>query len=114
MSNRKIDISIMIPIKTISLANSRMHWAARHRYVRGLRQAALAVPRFDLPATVTLTRIGKRLLDEHDNLPSSFKPLVDGIADRLGIADNDPRIKWRYAQHRGSPYAVKIDVEVGE
>lgn len=102
-------LSAILPIRTISLANSRMHWAKKARYVKELRRAALAIPSFDLPARVVLTRIGPRALDEHDNLPSALKPLVDGISDRLGIRDCDSRIVWRYAQERGK-YAVRIDV----
>lgn len=38
------------------------------------------------------------LLDSHDNLASSLKPLVDAIAETLGVADKDPRVAWEYSQ----------------
>lgn len=41
----------------------------------------------------------RRLVDEHDNLRTGAKPLVDAIAKTLGFADDaDPRLHWEYAQ----------------
>jgi hypothetical protein len=41
----------------------------------------------------------RRLLDEHDNLRSALKPVVDRITERLGFAaDNDERLQWEYHQ----------------
>lgn len=48
---------------------------------------------------ITLIALRKRLTDQHDNLPSSFKGLVDKITSWLGFRqDNDPRLKWEYGQ----------------
>ena len=47
---------------------------------------------------VTLCCHRKRLLDSHDNLRSSIKPLVDAIAKSLLMDDADPRIAWQYHQ----------------
>lgn len=47
---------------------------------------------------ITLCSHRRRLLDSHDNLRSSTKPLVDAIAKTIGLDDADPRIKWQYHQ----------------
>lgn len=63
-----------------------------------------------LPAVVTLTRVGKRQLDD-DNLAAAFKSIRDEVAVWLGCGDSpkDP-IEWRYQQEAGE-YAVKIEIE---
>lgn len=66
-----------------------------------------------LPVVVTLIRIAARALDD-DNLAYSFKAVRDGVADGLGVRDNDPRVTWRYAQAKpakGAPPAIEIAVE---
>jgi hypothetical protein len=67
-----------------------------------------------LPCTVTLTRIAfSNGLDEHDNLRSALKKIVDGIADALGLAsDRTPLVQWEYAQRRGKPKETAVLVEV--
>jgi hypothetical protein len=43
-----------------------------------------------------------------------MKGIRDGVADAYGIPDNDPRIRWEYAQEkckRGT-YGIRIEVEV--
>jgi hypothetical protein len=49
-------------------------------------------------------------LDPHDNLPMSAKHVVDGIADALGVQDNDPRVVWRYQQRKYKGWGVEIDI----
>lgn len=106
---------LTLPIRTVSALNQREHWGKRARRVKSERNAALLLtPRWllaHLPLTVKLTRIAPRPLDTHDNLSSSMKGVVDGIAERLGIKDNDPRICWSHAQERGKPkqYAVRVE-----
>lgn len=39
-----------------------------------------------------------RLLDGHDNLRAALKPLVDAIAETLGVPDDHPGIAWEYSQ----------------
>lgn len=107
---------VEIPIRIESVANKREHWsvkAERTRRHRGwgflfMNPAGLAPA---LPCAVMLTRIAPRQLDD-DNLRSAFKALRDGIADRLGVKDNDPRVRWDYAQERGKPreYAARVTI----
>jgi hypothetical protein len=103
---------VELPLRIESVANRREHWAVRARRTKAHRLAALAVPVHPLPCVVTLIRVAPRVLDG-DNLQSGFKALRDGIADRLGVADNDPRVEWRYGQERGKAkeYAVRVRVE---
>lgn len=48
------------------------------------------------------------MLDD-DNLRSALKAVRDGIAEKLGIDDRDPRVEWRYGQRKGM---VGVDVEL--
>lgn len=103
-------ITCHLPIKTVSEANRRDHWAVKAKRAKSQRHtAAMLVPRFGLPCAVTLVRIGPKALDT-DNLNGALKAVRDGVADRLGIQDNDPRVTWRYGQKRG-PYGVEITLE---
>ncbi|MFK3647926.1 hypothetical protein ACI2IY_05740 [Lysobacter enzymogenes] len=103
---------LVLPLRIVSEANKREHWRYRQRRSKACRSAAVAVPNgIALPCAVHLTRIAPRKLDD-DNLQSGFKALRDGIADRLGIKDNDPRVTWSYDQERGKPheYAARITI----
>lgn len=103
-------ITVHLPIKTVSEANRRDHFMVRARRVKEQRRtAAMLVPRFGLPCVVTLVRIGPKALDT-DNLAGALKAVRDGVADRLGIQDNDPRVVWKYGQKRGE-YGVEITLE---
>lgn len=47
---------------------------------------------------ITLIAFRKRLLDQHDTVAYSFKPLTDAIAFTLGLDDADKRLRWEYLQ----------------
>jgi len=106
-------VTIDAPIRLMSSANLREHWATKARRVaRERRELELFVPfhPFPLPCVVTLTRIAPRPLDD-DNLVSCFKGCRDSLAVRLGVPDDrDPRVVWKYDQRRGRPkfYGVRI------
>lgn len=111
-------IVVTLPVKIESIANRREHWAARANRAKSHRTQAWAelrhadkAPRLLGPVVVTLTRIAPRELDS-DNLAIGFKSVRDGIADWLGVNDNDKRITWEYCQERGAPnqYAARIEV----
>lgn len=107
---------VEIPLKTVSLLNVREHWRqtanrkAEHRHIVGLYFNGKQRP--ELPVTVTLTRRSPGVLDAHDNLPSAFKHIVDGLATWLGIDDADPRVTWKYAQQRCTRSDFGVIVEV--
>ena len=113
-------MEVLLPVRTWSEANARVHWAKRARRARIQRQAARTIVRAALtsmerPAeskcTIELCRIGPRQLDS-DNLAGSLKAVRDGVADALGLDDGDPRLVWLYDQRRGKPgeYAVLVRI----
>lgn len=109
-------MKVTLPIKLVSLANQRVHWAVKARKAKSDRQAAYLVCKpHPLPCVVTITRVAPRGLDS-DNLAISAKSLRDGIADRIGIDDRDPRVTWVYQQRKGKPkeYAVEIEINPKE
>lgn len=110
-------INVDIPIRTVSVMNTREHHMARARRARLHRQSAhwameqLRVrPAF--PCTVTLTRIAPRELDG-DNLQSALKAARDGVADWLGLDDRDARVTWNYGQRKGpaKQYSVEVTIQ---
>lgn len=114
-------VSIQLPIRTISEANNYDHWtvkAKRKETNNNLVKLALnpIKHKIQLPCTVTLKRYGHNLLDTFENLPMSFKQIVDCIAEILtgksrGRGDNDPRITWKADQEKSPDYGVKITFE---
>lgn len=104
--------TVYIPIKTASGLNNREHWRARAHRVKGERQtAALMVPARTLPCVVVMTRLSVGALDD-DNLQGAMKSIRDGIADKLGINDNDPRVTWLYAQRKCKRGEFGVEVTI--
>lgn len=113
---------ITLPLRLVSEANiaDHEHWRGRQRRAkvqRGTMKACLqsyagAFPGH-WPVVVTITRLAPRSLDGEDNLPGAGKHLRDGVADWLGIKDNDPRVSWRYGEAKIGPrtYGTRIDVQ---
>lgn len=106
-------ISFDLPLRTYSALNVRWNWQKRARIAKQHRETAyLLTPRdLKLPLVIRLVRIGPQLLDD-DAVPGSLKAVRDGIADRLGIKDNDERVHWFYSQQRGKPKEFAVRVEV--
>lgn len=101
--------SFTVYVATVSEPNARGHWALRAKRAKVQRKAAWAtVKPMPLPCSVLLTRIALRELDD-DNLRPALKAIRDGVADRLGIDDRDPRVTWLYDQQKCHGYAVRID-----
>jgi hypothetical protein len=113
-------LSITAPIRLVSVTNLREHWAKKARRAadhRGLVRTLLANQgawKHGFPVVVTITRIAPRALDG-DNAQAAAKNCRDGVADHLGVPDNDPRVTWLYAQERGGvgEYAVRIEIKQG-
>jgi hypothetical protein len=63
------------------------------------------------PTQVALTRVSAGTLDT-DGLAASLKSVRDGLADCLGVADNDPRVTWSYAQRKGKRREYSVEVEI--
>lgn len=113
------------PARIVSVANTREHWAAKAK--RTAQQRADAQTRCrqqmdrkkvlraleDIGLTVYLVRIAPRPLDT-DNLASAFKATRDGVADFLGIQDNDVRVSWLPMAERGKTNEHAVRVEISE
>jgi hypothetical protein len=117
-------ISVTLPIHVVSVANVREHHmrkAARTADHRGTVKLALWAKLLELRnllghgyadgdhVRVVLVRQGKKKLDG-DNLQAALKACRDGVADALGVEDNDPRITWEYDQAPAGPHAVHVAV----
>lgn len=108
-----ITLSLKIALKNTS--NLREHWskrAKRSAHQRGLTRLAVAASnaRALLPCVVTLTRVSARQFD-FDGLVCSAKNCRDGVADGLGLAnDNNPQVEFEYAWRRGTPEHVEIEI----
>lgn len=120
-------LEVEIPLRIVSVANLREHWAAKHRRTSSHRSGAALAVRAALRRwavgsavagwnCVTLARIigpRGRTLDD-DNLRSAFKAVRDGVADALGINDGSREWRWEYREERGKQWAVKIRIEALE
>ena len=61
---------------------------------------------------IGIVSVRKKLVDEHDNLRTGAKPLVDAITASLGFAnDNDPRLTWEYGQVLGTRCGTIVKIE---
>lgn len=113
-----------IPIRTYSEANLFEHWTKKHKRKKEQDRAVKLylngkVDESWLPCQITLTRIAPRTLDHADNLPMSFKTILDSVCNVLipgkvkGQADSDSRIQVKYVQIKGisKEYAVEIEIE---
>lgn len=113
---------IKIPLRLAAESNSSDHWtkkAKRHKIQKLLVKSYLN--RYELPplpCLIKLTRIAPRQLDKHENLPMSFKWIIDAIADhyipglQAGRADSDPRLSFEFFQTKGDveEYAIIIEL----
>lgn len=122
---RKPNISVTLPIRTYSESNSSEHWAKKHRRHKTQQKQLWLLflashPNITVPCTIKLTRIANRRLDEHDNLPNSFKWIVDQLASYIipgkaaGRADESNQIKWEYDQIKIKDKDFWIMIEVFE
>lgn len=100
-------VTLTLPIRAISEANQREHWAKKAKRVKQHRRIAAMVARMYtrgvvLPAVVTMIRIigarGRKL--DSDNLASSMKAVRDGIADAFRVDDGGDMVRWEYRQLR--------------
>ena len=108
-------VQYLHPTHTPSVANLREHLGPRSKRAamhRGdAKTLCLRAKPPALPVVVKLTRHGVRELDD-DNLRLALKAIRDGIADAYGVADNDPRIVWEYAQAKAKRREVGVWVRI--
>jgi len=105
-------VRIHVPIRLPSLPNTRQCWQATASLKKKQRRATrLALYGEDippLPLVITITRVGRRKLDD-DNLASACKYIRDEIATIVGIDDGSPLYTWRYEQRVGE-YGVDVEI----
>ena len=119
--SRSWSVMLSVPVRVMSEANERVHWAVRRR--RFNKQAEAVEDAWDssplirmrsgtahmyLPATVILTHVGRQM--DTDNLEGAFKGIRDRLAEILGLDDADGRVSWHYNQYPGKP-GVRITIE---
>lgn len=114
-------VVLTIPLRTKSEANCFEHWRLKHKRHKAQQSAvALALKpvrsKIQLPCKILLTRIAPNKLDKHDNLPMSFKYIVDACCAIItgnftsGKADSDERISIAYDQIDSKSYGIRIEV----
>ncbi len=109
---------VTLPLRTTNPLNgSQSGWRAKARIRKRQRAFVALVMRphaagLALPLSIAVTRIAPRSLDAWDGLGASLKAVIDGVADVLGIRDDDKRVTWQVEQRRGRPneYAVEVSV----
>lgn len=92
----KLLITVPWPPRTLS-PNSRVHWAVKHRSSKECRRSAYFIAKESLSKSVI---VGDNLSvsifaypkdkrkRDLDNLIASLKPVLDGIADAIGVDDS--------------------------
>lgn len=75
------------------------------------KEARAAVLKRQAKAEVTIVRISAGTLDD-DNFIAACKALRDGIADGIGVKDNDPCIEFWYEQRRGRRKQYDVHIEI--
>jgi hypothetical protein len=115
LADRHFSMTIEFPLRTESL-NKKEHYHVKAKRVKNERTVVAwelvrqMKTKPELPCVVTFTRLAPRLLDEHDNLPGSFKHVVDALCKHIGIDDGSEKISFKYKQEKSSTYHIRIDI----
>lgn len=114
-------VLIDLPLRTVSEANCFEPWRKKHqRHREQQRMVALYLNRLKsvitLPCRIMLTRFAPHELDAFDNLPASFKYIVDAVCSIItgvytaGKADSDKRISINCTQVKSTKYGIRIEI----
>jgi len=114
-------VVIDLPLQTKSEANCFEPWQVKHaRHKDQQKLVALGLKplrdKIKLPCRIMLTRFAPYALDAFDNLPMSFKYIVDAICSiltgdyRPGHADSDKRISIACRQVKTKEYGIRIEI----
>lgn len=109
------------PIKIVSEANNREHWAVKMKRKQAQQiemdyywKQAFKGLKVDLPVVVHFTRLGFKKLDD-DNLRHGHKGVRDHIAKLIGIDDGSDKIEFQYDQESGHrKYGLRVKVFWGD
>ena len=110
-----------LPIRTKSEANCSEHWRIqhkRHKTQKNIIYLAIKPHRskLRLPCHIHLIRYAPRTLDKFENLPCSFKYIVDALCAVItdnytpGRADNNKDISISCDQIKSQEYAISIEI----
>jgi hypothetical protein len=118
LSIEQVYICVELPLRTLSEANQGGKLKAKLKRKRDQKIVTHGLlwmfkPQMKLPATVRLTRIGPKELDD-DNLRGALKWVRDTIAKLFEADDADKRYTWEYAQERRRTYAVRVEITRNE
>ena len=115
--------SATLLLRTVSESNCSEHWSKKHKRHKKQKlhvkySFLQSRPKISIPCNIKLTRIAPRFLDKHDNLPCSFKYILDEICDYItpglkpGFSDSIPGISVEYDQIKGDAkkYSIKIEI----
>lgn len=114
-------VLVDLPLQTKSEANCFEPWQVKHgRHKDQQRIVTLGLKplrdKISLPCKIMLTRFAPDQLDVFDNLPMSFKYIVDAVCAiitgeyRAGKADSDKRISIACDQVKSAEYGVRIEI----
>lgn len=114
-------VILHLPLRTISEANCFEHWRKKHaRHKAQARIVGVGLKplrdKIKLPCKVMLIRYAPNELDAFENLPMSFKYIVDAVCAiitgdfRHGRADSDKRIALACSQVKSKEYSVTIEI----
>lgn len=114
-------VIVDLPIRTVSEANCFEPWRVKHgRHKEQQRIVALGLnplkENWRLPCRIMLTRFAPDELDVFDNLPMSFKYIVDAVCAIItgnyvaGRADSDKRITIACDQKKSEAYGIRIEI----
>lgn len=117
-------VVVDLPIRTVSEANNFEPWRVKYcRHKEQQRIVAICLKplrdKIKLPCKIILTRFAPDFLDVFDNLPMSFKYIVDAVCAivtgeyRAGKADGDKRITLGCDQKKSEAYGIRIEVTWG-
>lgn len=109
-------VTIEVPCKVKSEANTRCHWAVRRRRFKEQREAVRLAWANQCnkriwslrPLVITMTHRGRKM--DSDNLAGAFKAVRDEIAAIIGRDDGDESIEWRYRQEKGKG-SITVTIE---
>jgi hypothetical protein len=115
-------VTFTLPIRTYSEANCSENWRkkhARHKTQKAMVSYAMMRSKeyVSLPCTVTMKRYCKTFLDYQDNLPISFKYILDTICAHItgdfrpGRADGRPGFTFAYEQEKSKNYFIRITIQ---
>jgi hypothetical protein len=114
-------ITLILDIKAANEANHSEPWRKRHQRHKGQKKAIFVAllnckQIVKLPCTLKFIRHAPRALDAHDNLPMSFKWILDSCCaeitgdHRPGLADSNKGFTFQYDQVKSKMYYVIIEI----